>query len=297
MNPPPPQRTAYLLLGILSLLWGSSFILMKRILPVFPPLELATLRIGLAGLALLPLCLWHLRREHWNRLQWFAVVGLVGNGIPALLFATAQTGIDSGVAGVLNALTPMFTLIVGWAFFGRTTQRTQWIGLVLGLIGALFLVMSQRQGTGSTQPLLALLLVVATFFYGISVNTVGHKLQGITPWLTASFPLVIASVPAFLVLLLAGNIQASLSHPDAWYALKLLVFLSLINSAFSLVAFNYLINLAGPVFASTTTYLMPVVALIWGVWDGEHLTLVHLAGLTAIVGGITLVNLKRKSSG
>ncbi len=164
MNPPPPQRTAYLLLGILSLLWGSSFILMKRILPVFPPLELATLRIGLAGLALLPLCLWHLRREHWNRLQWFAVVGLVGNGIPALLFATAQTGIDSGVAGVLNALTPMFTLIVGWAFFGRTTQRTQWIGLVLGLIGALFLVMSQRQGTGSTQPLLALLLVVATFF-------------------------------------------------------------------------------------------------------------------------------------
>jgi len=297
MNPPPPQRTAYLLLGILSLLWGSSFILMKRILPVFPPLELATLRIGLAGLALLPLCLWHLRREHWNRLQWFAVVGLVGNGIPALLFATAQTGIDSGVAGVLNALTPMFTLIVGWAFFGRTTQRTQWIGLVLGLIGALFLVMSQRQGTGSTQPLLALLLVVATFFYGISVNTVGHKLQGITPWLTASFPLVIASVPAFLVLLLAGNIQASLSHPDAWYALKLLVFLSLINSAFSLVAFNYLINLAGPVFASTTTYLMPVVALIWGVWDGENLTLVHLAGLTAIVGGITLVNLKRKSSG
>jgi len=297
MNPPPPQRTAYLLLGILSLLWGSSFILMKRILPVFPPLELATLRIGLAGLALLPLCLWHLRREHWNRLQWFAVVGLVGNGIPALLFATAQTGIDSGVAGVLNALTPMFTLIVGWAFFGRTTQRTQWIGLVLGLIGALFLVMSQRQGTGSTQPLLALLLVVATFFYGISVNTVGHKLQGITPWLTASFPLVIASVPAFLVLLLAGNIQASLSHPDAWYALKLLVFLSLINSAFSLVAFNYLIHLAGPVFASTTTYLMPVVALIWGVWDGENLTLVHLAGLTAIVGGITLVNLKRKSSG
>jgi len=248
-------------------------------------------------LAMLPLCLWHLRREHWNRLQWFAVVGLVGNGIPALLFATAQTGIDSGVAGVLNALTPMFTLIVGWAFFGRTTQRTQWIGLVLGLIGALFLVMSQRQGTGSTQPLLALLLVVATFFYGISVNTVGHKLQGITPWLTASFPLVIASVPAFLVLLLAGNVQASLSHPDAWYALKLLVFLSLINSAFSLVAFNYLINLAGPVFASTTTYLMPVVALIWGVWDGENLTLVHLAGLTAIVGGITLVNLKRKSAG
>ncbi len=78
---------------------------------------------------------------------------------------------------------------------------------------------------------------------------------------------MIASVPAFLVLLLAGNIQASLSHPDAWYALKLLVFLSLINSAFSLVAFNYLINLAGPVFASTTTYLMPVVALIWGVWE------------------------------
>lgn len=297
MNPLPPQRTAYLLLGILSLLWGSSFILMKRILPVFPPLELATLRIGLAGLAMLPLCLWHLRREHWNRLQWFAVVGLVGNGIPALLFATAQTGIDSGVAGVLNALTPMFTLIVGWAFFGRTTQRTQWIGLVLGLIGALFLVMSQRQGTGSTQPLLALLLVVATFFYGISVNTVGHKLQGITPWLTASFPLVIASVPAFLVLLLAGNVQASLSHPDAWYALNLLVFLSLVNSAFSLVAFNYLIHLAGPVFASTTTYLMPVVALIWGVWDGENLTLVHLAGLTAIVGGITLVNLKRKSAG
>jgi drug/metabolite transporter (DMT)-like permease len=284
---------AFLILGILSLLWGSSFILMKRILPVFPPLELATLRIGMAGLAMVPLWLWHMKREHWRLLPWFAVVGLVGNGIPALLFATAQTGIESGAAGVLNALTPMFTLVVGWAFFGRKTQRSQFLGLVLGLVGAVLLIFSQHRIQSASNPNLALLLVLATFFYGISVNTVGHRLRGITPWLTASLPLVIASVPAWLVLWRLGDLSTPMQKEGAWNALCLLLFLSLVNSAFSLVAFNYLIQIAGPIFASTTTYLMPVVALLWACWDGETLSIFHLTGLLAIVGGITLVNKRR----
>jgi len=291
----PPQANpvgllAYLILAGLSLLWGSSFILMKRILPVFPPMELATLRIGMAGLAMVPLWLWHMRRDHWPLLPWFAVVGLVGNGIPALLFAVAQTGIQSGAAGVLNALTPMFTLVVGWTFFGRPAHRGQLVGLALGLGGALLLILSQHQVAGSSQPALALLLVLATFFYGISVNTVGHKLRGITPWLTASFPLVLASVPALLALAILGDPVGSVQKPGGMEALGLLVFLSLINSALSLVAFNYLIHLAGPLFASTTTYLMPVVALLWGVWDGESLHFYHGAGLLAIIAGIALVN-------
>lgn len=291
----PPQANpvgpvAYLILAGLSLLWGSSFILMKRILPAFPPLELATLRIGMAGLAMVPLWLWHMRRDHWRLLPWFAVVGLVGNGIPALLFAVAQTGIQSGAAGVLNALTPMFTLVVGWTFFGRPAHRSQLLGLALGLGGALLLILSQHRVAGSSQPALALLLVLATFFYGISVNTVGHKLRGITPWLTASFPLVLASVPALLALAALGDPVSAVQKPGGMEALGLLVFLSLINSALSLVAFNYLIHLAGPLFASTTTYLMPVVALLWGVWDGESLHFYHGAGLLAIITGIALVN-------
>jgi drug/metabolite transporter (DMT)-like permease len=284
---------AFLILGILSLLWGSSFILMKRILPVFPPLELATLRIGMAGLAMIPLWLWHMKREHWRLLPWFAVVGLVGNGIPALLFATAQTGIDSGAAGVLNALTPMFTLVVGWAFFGKSTQKSQLLGLCLGLVGAVLLILSQHRIQSASNPNLALLLVLATFFYGISVNTVGHRLKGITPWLTASLPLVIASIPALLALWWWGDPVTPMQQEGAWNALYLLFFLSLVNSAFSLVAFNYLIQLAGPLFASTTTYLMPVVALLWAYWDGETLNAYHLTGLLAIVGGITLVNKRR----
>ncbi|MBM3935673.1 MAG: DMT family transporter [Sphingomonadales bacterium] len=284
---------AFLILGILSLLWGSSFILMKRILPVFPPMELATLRIGMAGLAMVPLWLWHMRSEHWRRLPWFAVVGLVGNGIPALLFATAQTGIDSGAAGVLNALTPMFTLVVGWAFFGGNAQRSQVLGLVLGLVGAVLLILSQHRIQSASNPNLALLLVLATFFYGISVNTVGHRLRGISPWLTASLPLVIASVPAWITLWWLGDLKTPMQQEGAWTALYLLFFLSLVNSAFSLVAFNYLIHIAGPLFASTTTYLMPVVALLWAYWDGETLSLYHLTGLMAIVGGITMINQRR----
>lgn len=284
---------AFLILGILSLLWGSSFILMKRILPVFPPMELATLRIGMAGLAMVPLWLWHMRSEHWRRLPWFAVVGLVGNGIPALLFATAQTGIDSGAAGVLNALTPMFTLVVGWAFFGGNAQRSQVLGLGLGLVGAVLLILSQHRIQSASNPNLALLLVLATFFYGISVNTVGHRLRGISPWLTASLPLVIASVPAWITLWWLGDLKTPMQQEGAWTALYLLFFLSLVNSAFSLVAFNYLIHIAGPLFASTTTYLMPVVALLWAYWDGETLSLYHLTGLMAIVGGITMINQRR----
>jgi len=256
-------------------------------------MELATLRIGMAGLAMVPLWLWHMRSEHWRRLPWFAVVGLVGNGIPALLFATAQTGIDSGAAGVLNALTPMFTLVVGWAFFGGNAQRSQVLGLVLGLVGAVLLILSQHRIQSASNPNLALLLVLATFFYGISVNTVGHRLRGISPWLTASLPLVIASVPAWITLWWLGDLKTPMQQEGAWTALYLLFFLSLVNSAFSLVAFNYLIHIAGPLFASTTTYLMPVVALLWAYWDGETLSLYHLTGLMAIVGGITMINQRR----
>ncbi|MFM7748601.1 MAG: DMT family transporter, partial [Bacteroidota bacterium] len=188
---------------------------------------------------------------------------------------------------------PMFTLVVGWAFFGKSTQKSQLLGLLLGLVGAVLLILSQHRIQSASNPNLALLLVLATFFYGISVNTVGHRLKGITPWLTASFPLVIASIPALLALWWWGDPVTPMQQEGAWNALYLLFFLSLVNSAFSLVAFNYLIQLAGPLFASSTTYMMPVVALIWAYWDGETLNAYHLTGLLAIVGGITLVNKRR----
>ena len=288
----------WLALLILGFIWGSSFILMKLALfdtsgaPLFPALDVAMGRIAIAGLALLPVALKH--RKHLNRttLPWLLVVGGVGNLMPAYLFTTAQTLIPSSVAGMLNALTPMFTFLVGVALFGTRVKALQVVGLVVGLVGAGILAFQPGMGSDLESGMTwgAGRVVLATAFYGVSVNTIRNKLSHVPPAAVASLALALVGLPALAVALTGPGAELVTGHPDGLRGLAAVVVLAVVGTGLALIAFNRIIQRTNALFASTVTYIIPIFATMWGWLDDEPLTVLHLVGGLVVLVGVRLVN-------
>lgn len=302
-NPPRPWAPAALLL-LLGFVWGSSFILMKLGLfardgsPLFAPLDLATLRIFVAGTVLLPVSLKHLHkvtRKDWGPLM---VVGLVGSLIPAILFATAQKSIPSALAGMLNALSPLWTLLIAVVVFKVQVQRRQVAGLVIGFVGALVLVASQ--GLGASQfswanALPAMLLIAATLGYGVSVNTVREKLGGLRSYVISALSLGIVAVPAGIWVAAGSEVpRLVMEHPDGLRGLTAIVALAAVGTAGALVLFNQLIQWTNALVAASVTYIIPVFATLWGVWDGEEIGLGQITAGIIILIGVSVTNRKKR---
>lgn len=282
------------LMAVLALIWGSSFILMKRGLfhngePVLEPLQMASARLGIAWLALSPLLFRHahLLRKHWLPLLG---TGLLGNGIPAFLFAIAQSGIDSSLSGMLNSLTPLFTLLAGVAIFGHRIRTIQVAGVLLGLTGAVGLVVFSRHQAGApTWSVHALLPVIGTLCYGLSGNIVKRWLYTLPAAATAALALTFVG-PIGLVGAWVTDIPRTLAaHPHGWSSLGYVATLAVLSSALSLVLWNALLKRTSAVWASSVTYLMPVVAISWGLLDGEPFTLGQMGMVLVVLAGVYLV--------
>lgn len=294
-----PSRKKWWLLGVLSLIWGSSFILMKRGLfhdgePALSPMQLASARLFIAWLVLLPLLFRYARlfMAHWKPLVGTAVLG---NGLPAFLFAFAQSGIDSALAGMLNTLAPLFTLLVGVVLFKVRLRKANLLGVLLGLAGAIGTIAFARSGGGATWSIYAVLPIIGALSYGFSGNIVKHRLYMLPA--TAISVLAISIVGPFG---LAGIFATGLPHtlstvPHAWTALGYVAILAVFGTGISLVLWNELIKLTNAVWASSVTYLMPVVAIGWGILDGETLVPLQFLMVGVILLGVYLVNKGAKS--
>jgi drug/metabolite transporter (DMT)-like permease len=281
-------------LVLLSLIWGSSFVLMKRGLKAFSPDQVAAIRMSVACLASSLIAIRRFKNLEWKYVKYMAVVGMVGSGIPAFLFATAQTRISSYLAGMLNALTPVFTILIGSILFqSRFTTRQLW-GVLIGFIGASGLVFIRSQGSIQSDLFFTLLIVLATACYGLSVNTVKHKLSGQDTLLISAIGLIIVGVPYGIYLFQTDFIYVLNNHPQASMALGSLVTLSVFGTALSNLLFFRLVKNAGPLLASAVTYLMPLVALAWGVVEGEPLHPAHIAAMGTILIGVGLINWQGK---
>ncbi|HMU15505.1 MAG: DMT family transporter [Bacteroidetes bacterium] len=289
------------LLLVLALIWGSSFILMKRGLfhagrPVLSPLQLATARLTIAWLALLPLLFVHapLFRKHWLPLLG---TGVLGNGIPAFLFAYAQTRIDSALAGMLNSLTPLSTLLIGVLFFGHRLRVAHVIGILAGLAGAVGLIVWQRTDEGlPSWNLYAVLPLLGTICYGCSANIVKRHLYTLPAAATACLALTFLG-PWTLVGVRVTDLPTTLeTDPDAWRALGYVALLAVLSSALSLVLWNVLLMRTTAVWASSVTYLMPVVAIGWGLLDGEVLSGPQVAMILLILLAVWLVGRAERMS-
>lgn len=290
---------SWMMLLFLALIWGSSFILMKRSLIAFTPYQIGALRMILAGLALSPWVLVKVGKEVWKKItptQWWVmvVVGAIGNGIPAFLFPLAETRINSASAGILNAMTPLFVWVIGISFFQLRASRKQLLGLGLGLIGATILVTT---GKGELNLLdhitYSLLAILATVFYGISANLVQRYLTSLGPIFITGVALGSAAIPYSIFLLFSGFFERMQTHPEAWEGLFYVGLLSIVGTAMALVFFNRLLQKTHVIFATSVTYLIPIVALSWGVLDGETIVMWQLLGMAVIISGVYLINNKK----
>lgn len=276
---------------VLGFIWGSSFILMKRGLIGFPADQIAALRLSIAFLAILPFH--YFNRKHYKNIPWryILIVGFAGNGIPAFLFAYAQTGIPSATAGILNSLTPVFTLAIGVAIFKQPFHKLNILGVILGLTGAISLIALRSNGSIEFNLSFGGWIILATVLYAISVNTLRHKLRQIPPIPVACLALSTVGFPA-LIYLGFTDFSERIASEVSQSAIKYILTLAIAGTAFSLFLFNKLVHLAGALPASTVTYLIPVFALGWGILDGEEIGWVHALGIAVILTGIWLVNRK-----
>jgi drug/metabolite transporter (DMT)-like permease len=287
---------AWGLLVVLSLIWGTSFILMKKGLVVFSAMELGATRVAVAAALLLPFALREIGRVERSRLKWLALSGTVGTLIPAFLFAYAETKLASGLAGVLNALTAVFVLLVGALLFGQRLTGLRVLGIVLGLLGTVVLMLLGGSGDdtpagGAGNAWYGLYIVAATVGYGLSVNVIKHRLHTLTPVAVTSLLLLIIGGPALVYLLLGtGFVHKLATVPGAWAAFGYIALLATLSTAVATVLFNMLIQRSTALFASSSTYLIPIVALGWGELDGEAFNLWHALGMAIILAGVAVIH-------
>ncbi len=296
----PRQKWINIIIIIaLSLIWGSSFILIKQGLKVFSAPQVACLRLSFSGLVMLPAAYFNFKHISIHRLAYILLFGILNAGIPPFLFARAQQGLPSSVAGVLNALTPVFTLLTGALFFSVGFNLRKLIGVILGLTGSMFIILfkpgAQLFALHDTEKLiLGFLLVMATFMYGLSNNVTKRFLQEVPALAIASFAYTCMSIPAAIYLFSGTDFSVKISiGKDAYWALGYIFILAAVGSALAMYLFNKLIKNSSALVASFVTYFIPVVAMLWGIIDGETLQFIQILGLAVILSGVYIVSIKK----
>jgi drug/metabolite transporter (DMT)-like permease len=276
----------------LALTWGSSFILMKRGLEVYSSEQVAALRIFIAFLFLAPLGWKYINKQLLRSWQGAVGMGVFGNLIPAFLFTKAETVITSALTGMLNSLTPLFTLVVGLFIFRTRVNWWQVFGVVLGILGTIALLQIGDKDERNTDVVLGTILVIAaTLCYGISVNIIKIKLDGVNAIAATVFAMYIIG-PVAGIYLFSTDFISRLSLPGAYESLSFIAILAVFGTALSVIVFNILIRESGALFASSVTYLIPIVAMGWGLLDHEIVTWMHAVCIAVILGGVWLVNKK-----
>lgn len=282
----------FLILLLLAFIWGSSFILMKIGLKSFSSEQAAGIRMLLASLVLLPYSIKNLKFLKKKDLKSLLIAGFIGSFIPAFLFTKAQTQIDSALAGMLNSLTPIFTLAIGILFHKTKFKWLQVTGLIVGLIGALGLITSGNDMILGKVNSYALLIVLATVFYGININEIKTKLSHLTGIQITSLSFFFTG-PAALIYLATTDFAPVLQSPNWPIHFLALATLGIIGTALAMLLMNSLIRYSSAVYASSVTYIIPVFAILWGILDGENITILHLICMSFILLGIYLTNKKQ----
>lgn len=276
---------------ILGLTWGSSFILIKQSINVYTPIQVGALRLTIAGLALVGFGIPSFKYIPKKLLFWVILGGFLGNFVPMFLFPFAQQKVSSSMAGILDSLVPIFVLIFGFLLFGIKSRWTQVLGAIIGFSGAIVLMNDNGSG-GSNDIFSTLLIVIATLFYGLNGLIISIYLNKIPSFKLSAAVFTIWLGPSLLILGISGFFSEFNGTPVQIKGLGYVAILGLVGTAAAMILYYKLIQQTSAVFAASVTYLMPIVAVIWGVLDGEKLTWTHLFGGILILGGVYLIQMK-----
>lgn len=281
-------------LVILSIIWGSSFILIKKGLIGLTPFQLGALRILFSGFFIFVFGFYTIKkitREQW---KWLIVSGFLGSFFPAFLFAFAETEIDSAVVSILNSLTPLTTILFGFAVFKITSTKRQVTGVIIGFIGTALLIASGAQLNPTQNYFYAALVVLASILYGLNVNIIKRYLQEVNSVAIAFGNFAAIYVPALIILITSGFFKTEvLSDSQVHESILYVLVLSIFGTAMAKIMFNKLVQMATPVFASSVTYLIPIVALFWGLFDGEGFSVLQIVAALIILLGVYLSNRRK----
>ncbi|WP_310993714.1 DMT family transporter [Aequorivita marina] len=285
----------WFLLTIIALTWGSSFILIKKSLLAFTPYQIGAFRVAVSGIILGFIGFPAIRKMTKKTLFWVALTGFFGNFVPMYLFPIAQTRVSSALAGILDSLVPVFILVLGFLLFGIKSKWTQVIGAIIGFAGAALLMYFSETTNEESKLGYALLVVLATACYAMAALIIKEKLQHVKPLKLSGAVFSIWMIPSLIILTFSGFFTNFEANPQALEALGYLSILTVLGTAVAIVLYYKLIQNTTPVFASTVTYLLPLVAVGWGILDGEKFSVWYVFGGLLILWGIYLIREKKKN--
>ncbi len=288
MQPMSNQKgSSWILFSLLALLWGSSFILMKEGAKNLSGWQIGAIRIFSASAVFFPFALFSLRKLPAGKLPLIILTGFLGNLFPAFLFGIAiQRQIASSLAGILNSLTPLFVIVIGALFFKKTVPAKKVVGVLIGLVGLVLLSVSRGTVTLSEVGF-TLLILLATIFYGLNVNLITTYLKGVDPFQMATVSIAFLLLPSLAVLYLQ---PVSFGNAAMRQSIIACAALGVLSSAIATALYYALIRKAGGLFASLVTYVIPVVAIGWGLLFGEPIGWLQVGCLAIILGGVFLAN-------
>ena len=293
----PNKSLKWIYLFVLSIIWGSSFILIKKGLVGLDPLQLGALRILFSATVLLLFgwkSLKKIKKQDW---KWIGITGILGTGLPVFLFAFAETEIDSAVVGILNSSVPLLAFIFGILLFGAQFIQRQFIGVLLGLVGAGALIYIGAQINEGQNYWYASLVIIAASFYALNVNIIKRHLQEVPAIAIAAGNFVFLIIPAAIILAISGFFDLPVTtDATLQQSIGYIVILSIFGTALAKVMFNKLVQMSNPVFASSVTYLMPIISVMWGLLDGETFTMLQFLATLIILVGVYIGNSARRKA-
>jgi drug/metabolite transporter (DMT)-like permease len=288
------NQIRWLLLIVLALIWGSSFILMKKALIGLSPVQVGALRIIFTALTLFAVGLKNILAVTKKQWYYISITAFLGTFFPAFLFAYAVDSIDSSIVSILNSLTPLNTLLVGALFFQYSFLRKQFLGVIIGLTGASLLILKGSDLNPDQNYLYALFIVVASVGYAFNVNILKKHLDDLSALTITTGNFIVIFIPALIVLFTTDFFDWEYIE-SARSSMYYLVLLAVFGTATAKTFFNKLVQISSPIFSSSVTYLIPIVAIFWGVMDGEKIYLDQFFAGSLILLGVYLTNKGKKS--
>lgn len=282
------KQLKWTLLFVLALIWGSSFILIKKGLVGLSPYQLGALRITFTAFFLLIIGFKSLTEIKQHQWKYIVITALFGTFLPAFLFAIAETKVSSSICSILNSLTPLNTLLIGIIAFGLTFKRSQFIGVVIGLLGTAILIFNGKQESTENYSY-TILVIIAAICYGLNVNLIKKYLSDLKPLSITTGNFSVMLIPA-LIVLFSSNFLDIIHLPATQHSMLFIMILGIVGTGIANILFFKLIQISSPVFASSVTYLIPIVAFFWGLIDNEMLTPFQFLGAFIILIGVYLAN-------
>ncbi len=286
------DREKWVLLILLSLIWGSSFILIKKSLDHFSPYQVGALRVLIAGIILMPIAISKYKLFPKRHLKWLILAAFTGNFIPMFLFPIAEAEISSSIAGIINSMMPIFVIIVGTLFWKFETTKRQMTGIFISFTGVCMIAFGGGDDA-KFKIFPILLLLSATLCYAISTTTVKSKLMEVSSTVLSAFVFsFILFLPSLVALVSTGFVSNFTFSKENMIGLMFVSLLSVFGTGLAMMMNYRLLKVSTPLFASTVTLLMPIVAIIWGILDGEKLTILQFMGASVIIAGLIFLRAK-----